>query len=141
VYVPEAAPDGRSDGLQPLGTAGQFAQLALVPLKDGKPDAAGGSPTSVAIFEQGLVQVLQASATGLQPKQGYVLALAQQPDGSGPLEPLSNFMAGPTGSAIVNAIGPVRQLVQGPPNQSRRYLVIAPRTADGLGAPVQVQGA
>ena len=139
VYVPEAAPDERAEGLQPLGAAGQVAQLVLVPLKDGKPDAAG-APTSVAIFEQGLIQVLQASVTGLEPKQAYVLALAQQADGGGTLQPLANFMAGPTGSAIVNAVGPVRQLVQGPPDPSRRYLVIAPRTANGPGAPVQVQG-
>lgn len=138
VYVPEAAPDGRSAGLQPLGTAGQVAELALFPLS-GNSNASASAPTNVALFDQGLVQVVQASATGLQPKQGYVLALSQRADGSGPLQPLADFMAGPTGSAIVNAIGPVRQVVQGPNDQSRRYLVIAPRTANGVGAPVQVQ--
>ena len=44
-------------------------------------DAAQGEirpPTSVSLFDQGLIQVLQASVTGLEPKQPYVLALARQ---------------------------------------------------------------
>ena len=36
------------------------------------------APTSVSLFDQGLIQVLQASVTGLEPKQQYVLALARQ---------------------------------------------------------------
>ena len=71
------------------------------------------APTSVSLFDQGLAQVLQASVTGLQPKQPYVLALAHERDGQGPLEPLAAFMTNPAGSAIVNAIGPIRQVVHG----------------------------
>ena len=44
-----------------------------------------------------------------------------------------------TGSAIVNAVGPIRQIVQDEGQASRRYLVIAPGIADHVGAPVQVQ--
>ncbi|NDL65236.1 hypothetical protein [Acerihabitans arboris] len=69
-------------------------------------------PTTVTLFEQGLTQVLQAAVTGPQPKQGYVLALASRPDGSGSLQPLSAFMTNPAGAAIVNAIGPIRQIVR-----------------------------
>src|SRR5438874_1212761 len=80
-YVPNAAPnpDDR-ENLQPLGVAGQVAHLALAPKQrtgDGK------APTSVSLFDQGLIQILQASVTGLQPKQKYVLALAEHEDGSG----------------------------------------------------------
>jgi hypothetical protein len=137
-YVSNAVPEGGgTQGLQPLGIAGQAAHLSLAPLADaGKP---GKAPTSVSLFEQGLTQVLQASVTGLAPKQPHVLALAAKPDGSGALEPLSAFMTNPAGSAIVNAVGPIRQIVQSNAKAERRYLVIAPGTADKPGKPVQVQ--
>ncbi len=70
----------------------------------------------------------------------YVLALVEQPDGGGTLQPLANFMTNPAGSAIVNAIGPIRQIVQSNADASRRYLVIAPQVAGQPGKPVQVQG-
>ena len=80
VYVPNAIPvrrerQHRDDGdavvperagtenLQPLGVAGQSTQLWLVPPGQ-KPDKA---PTSVSLSDQGLVQVLEASVTGLEP--------------------------------------------------------------------------
>src|SRR5262249_50796586 len=111
--------------------------LTLVPT-DGRPDSGNGS-TSVSLFDQGLTQVVQASVTGLQPKQPYVLALASRTDGGGPLEPLSAFMTNPAGSAIVNAVGPIRQIVQSETNGARRYLVIAEGTAARPGAIVQRQ--
>jgi YVTN family beta-propeller protein len=136
-YVSNAVPEGGGrQGLQPLGIAGQAAHLSLAPLGAAM---SGKAPTSVSLFEQGLTQVLQASATGLAPKQPYVLALAARPDGSGALEPLSAFMTNPAGSAIVNAVGPIRQIVQSNAKAERRYLVIAPGTADKPGRPVQVQ--
>ena len=58
------------------------------------------------------MQILQASVTGLEAKKPYVLALANHPDGSGELEPLSAFMTNPVGSAIVNSNGPIRQIVE-----------------------------
>src|SRR5712675_1593251 len=71
-YVPNAAPnpDDRQN-LESLGVAGRVAQLALAP-KAG-PES-GKAPTSVSLFDQGLIQVLEASVTGLEPKQKYVLA-------------------------------------------------------------------
>ncbi len=136
-YVPEAAPnpDDRQN-LQSLGVAGQVAQLALAP-NAGQTE--GKAPTSVSLFDQGLIQVLQASVTGLQPKQKYVLALADQADGSGPLQPLAAFMTNPAGSAIVNAAGPIRQIVENPAKPERRYLVIASGDATTFGEAIQVQ--
>jgi YVTN family beta-propeller protein len=133
VYVPDAAPDGAAPNLQPLGLAGAAAHLRLAP--PGAPSER--APTSVALFDQGLTQVLEASATGLTPKTAYVLALSSAPDGSGPREPLATFMTNPAGAAIVNAVGPIRQVVQPGADAPRRYLVIAP-DAPGS-APVQVQ--
>ena len=101
--------------------------------------AAAQPPTSVSLFDQGILQVMQAQVTGLTPKQPYVLALSTAPDGSGRLEPLSAFTANPAGAAIVNALGPIRQLVASDDKAQRRYLVIAPGTPAQLGAPVQVQ--
>jgi YVTN family beta-propeller protein len=136
-YVPNAAPDpDNRQNLQALGVAGQAAHLVL--RATGGPGE-GQAPTSVSLFDQGLIQVVQASATGLEPKQKYVLALADHADGSGSLEPLAAFMTNPAGSAIVNATGPIRQIVNAPAGAERRYLVIAPGDGTKLEQAVQVQ--
>jgi YVTN family beta-propeller protein len=137
VYVPDATPnpDDRQN-LQNLGVAGQVAHLTL----GAKAEAKGAKPlTSVSLFDQGLIQVLQASVTGLQPKQRYVLGLADKSDGTGSVQPLAAFMTNPTGSAIVNAVGPIRQIVQNATPAERRYLVIAPGEPAKFGDAVQVQ--
>jgi hypothetical protein len=121
--------------LQPLGLAGIAAHLHLA-----APGAKGGkAPTSVTLFDQGLTQILEASVAGLGTKQPYVLALATNPDGSGKLDALAAFTTNPAGGAIVNAVGPIRQIVTGNAKAQRRYLVIVPGTAGALGKPVQVQ--
>jgi YVTN family beta-propeller protein len=136
-YVPNAAPnpDDR-ENLQPLGVAGQVAHLALVP-KQRTGDSK--APTSVSLFDQGLIQILQASVTGLQPKQKYVLALAEHEDGSGLLQPLAAFMTNPAGSAIVNAAGPIRQILDRGAKADRRYLVIASGEAAMPGETIQIE--
>ena len=45
----------------------------------------------------------------------------------------------PAGAAIVNTIGPIRQVVRGEDKIPRRYLVIVPGAADNHGSPVQVE--
>jgi YVTN family beta-propeller protein len=124
-----------TENLQPLGVAGLSTQLWLAPTGQ-KPDKA---PTSVSLSDQGLVQVLEASVTGLEPGKPYVLALSNEASGGGALQPLQGFMTNPAGAAVVNAIGPIRQLVRGEDKAPRRYLVIAPGAVGNLGAPVQVQ--
>ena len=133
VYVPNAVPEGGgTDNLLPLGVAGQVTQLVLGP--------PGGAPaTRASLFEQGLTQVLQAAVTGLEPKKPYVLALSSDPGGAGQLEPLAGFMTNPAGAAIVNAVGPIRQVVQTTGPTPRRYLVIAAGTPSAIGARVQIQ--
>ena len=39
------------------------------------------------------------------------MALSARSDGQGPREPLANFTANLAGAAIVNAVGPIRQVV------------------------------
>src|SRR6201987_4252000 len=135
-YVPDAVPSGPgTQNLQSLGVAGQVAHLALA----ASAAETGNAPTSVSLFDQGLIQVLEAAVSGLQPKQHYVLALAENPDGTGALGPLKPFTTNPAGAAIVNAICPIRQLVESDMKAQRRYLVIVPASGTELGAPVQVQ--
>ncbi|KJC46078.1 hypothetical protein UB31_20855 [Bradyrhizobium sp. LTSP849] len=137
VYVPGAASNSDDrQNLQALGVAGQVAHLALAS-KDSPKDR--NAPTSVSLFDQGLIQVLQASVTGLQPKQKYVLALAEHSDGSGTLQPLAAFMTNPAGSAIVNAVGPIRQIVDQSAAAAKRYLVIASGDAAMPGEAVQIE--
>jgi hypothetical protein len=135
VYVPNAVPSGTgTQGLQALGLAGQATHFNLVSRANRNPTS-GKAPTSVSLFDQGIVQILEASVTGLQPKQSYVLALSRRPDGSGALEPLAAFMTNPAGSQIVNATGPIRQIVRAEDQYTRRYFVIAPATMSQTGVP------
>lgn len=136
VYVPNAVPSGSgTTGLTPLGLAAQAVQLTLVPVGA----ASGSSATSVALFDQGLTQVLQAAVAGLEPRKPYVLALAARPDGSGAIEPLASFMTNPAGSAVVTAVGPIQQVVRDATGDRARFLVIVPGTTSAYGSPVQVQ--
>lgn len=142
-YIPNAVAEGDGmQNLQPLGLAGHVSHLALMPAAADK-SGASAAPTGVALFDQGLVQVLQASVTGLQPKQSYAIALSEHADGRDPLESLASFMTNPAGAAVVNSIGQIRQIVApgnaGAENSTRRYLVIAPVVSGTLGAAVQVQ--
>ena len=138
VYLPQAVPQGPgTDNLVPLGSAGEAVHLALGPA------GSQGINTTVTVNNQGLVDLLQAAVTGLEPKKAYVLALAMRADGSGPLEPVARFMGNPAGAAGVTTLGPLRKAVDkatqsGP--AERRYLVIAAQGADGKpGEVVQVQ--
>jgi len=145
-YVPGAVPDAPltqamlpadSQATVALGLAGEVTRLTLAPLTT---RAAGEkAPTQVWLYDQGLTQVLEAAATGLAPNAPYVIALSDHPDGSGTLQPLSAFTTNAAGSAIVNAVGPIRQIVRAPVAVQRRYLVIASGDPANVGPPVQVQ--
>jgi hypothetical protein len=132
--VPDAVPlgDGRAN-LQPLGGSATATHLTLSAL------GAGEAATTIALFDQGLTQVMQAGVSGLKPKTPHVLALANNPEGSPPLEELATFTTNPAGAAVVNAVGPIRQVVAADAPSLRRYLVIAPVENGKPGAPVQLQ--
>jgi YVTN family beta-propeller protein len=139
VYVPDAVPSGDGmQGLEPLGVASEATYLTLVSTLPSAP-ANGSAPTSVTLFDQGLVQVLEAAVTGLLPKTPYVLALSDQANGGGVLVPLQAFTTNPAGAAIVNTVGPIRQVVRAEAGTQRRYLVIVSGTPTQLGNLVQIQ--
>jgi YVTN family beta-propeller protein len=132
-YVPNAVKEGTGGpNLEPLGIAGEKVSLWLLA-------ADGRRATVVTLFNQGLVQVLQAAVTGLAPGQPYVLALTADPKKPSALDPIASFKANPAGAAIVNAVGPIRQLIQHPSPEARRFLVIASGSAREPGALVQTQ--
>jgi YVTN family beta-propeller protein len=131
-YVPDASPAADAPNLEPLGLAGLAVHLALGPAGE-----RGQAPTSVALFDQGLTQMLEAAVSGLAPRQAYVLALSTHVNGSGPLQALASFKTNPAGAAIVNTVGPVRQLVQGADLAPRRYLVIVPDTPGASAVQIQ----
>jgi YVTN family beta-propeller protein len=136
VYVPAAVPAEVSgiENLQPLGLAGSAAHLVLA-----APDSSVS--TTVSLFDQGMTQVLQAAVAGLEPAKPYVLALASRPDGTGEIEPLAQFMTNPAGAQVVNAVGPIRQIVdpQAQTRDQRRYLAILQWGNGKPGRPVQLQ--
>ena len=133
-YVSNAVPTGPgTDNLQPLGTAGKALHLTMGPI-GGK-----GTASSITLFDQGIIQVVQSAVTGLQPKKPYMLVLTANADGSGAVEPLANFMSNPAGAAIVNASGPIRQIVQGSTATPRRFLAVAEVVNGAPGRIVQVQ--
>jgi YVTN family beta-propeller protein len=135
VFVPQAVPSGAgTDNLSPIGASGEALHVALV--------AAGTQDvkTTVAVNNQGLIDLLEAAVSGLVPKTSYVLALAANADGSGALEPIAKFTAGADGGAIPVSIGPFRRDLAGGGTTARRFLVIAPVDPSGnIGAVVQVQ--
>jgi len=134
VYVPDAVPSGSgTDNLAPIGSAGEAVYVTLASKGASTPE------TTVAVNNQGLIDLLEAAVTGLTPKQPYVLALSGNPDGSGTLEPVATFMANPAGAAIVVAVGPLRHAVEASDTGPRRYLVIADIRGGQPGIPVQVQ--
>jgi YVTN family beta-propeller protein len=138
VYVPEATATqtAGAENLQPLGIAGAAAHFAL---------AAPGSSSSstVALFDQGLTQVLQVAVVGLEPTKPYILALTSNSDGTGKIEPIAEFTTNPAGAQIVDAVGPIRQIVD-PMKQTRderRYLAVMTIENGKPGQPVQLQQA
>ena len=94
-------------------------------------ESGGGSYRPLAILRWVMVVIFVSFGM-----QKFTLQSAQ---GSGSLEPLASFVTNPAGAAIVNALGPIRQIVQGNAEGARRYLVIAPGSMAELGKPVQVQ--
>jgi YVTN family beta-propeller protein len=127
-YVSDASPNADALGLQALDVALSRTELVLV--------GTNGAPaTHVTLFDQGLVQILQASVTGLPPRQPFFLAFS----GAGPPEPLASFMTNPAGAAIVNTVGPIRQIIRGDGQNSRHTLVIMSGTPAHPGERVQHQ--
>jgi YVTN family beta-propeller protein len=137
VYIPNAVPEG--DGLanlEPLGDSGLAVHTVMGP--------PGSSPeqsvTTVSINNQGLIDLVEAAVTGLQPKQTYQLVLVEHVTSPyGAIQPLETFQTNPVGAAVVNTVGPLKRIVADSSEIQRRYLAIVPFENGNQGAPVQVQ--
>src|SRR5882672_7484804 len=125
VYVPNAVTAGNGTAnLMPLGVAGITARLHLAAAASSLPNA----QASVAVNSLGLLDLVQVAAENLTPMTQYQLNLVEPGDASGKLEPLAAFTTQPDGSAIVQAIGPLKTLAAEAGNSadesSRRYLIV-----------------
>lgn len=163
MYVPRAIPAKSSvstaANLVPAEAAKKAAQalhIELVPTSSAGNSADKSAVlSSVTLNPQGpYSDSLEAAFTRLQPGQQYVLALTNNRDGSGDLEPLVSFVGGPDGAAGVAVLGPFRgMLLRGGSGSSwgkkqsgqARFLAVATLNGSGddsrVGAVVQVQQA
>ncbi len=120
VYISNAVPEGDgTSNLVPLGQAGEAGHLSLGTI--GKTDVL----TTATVNNQGLVDIVQAAVTGVEPKKSYFLATAPQADGSGVLVPIAKFMSNSAGAQIVDAVGSLRATLASGDGATRRYLVVA----------------
>ena len=137
IYVPGAAlgADGAAN-LTALGQAMPAAHLMLVAAPGAKPEG----QASVVVNSLGAVDQLQIAAHGLEPGHEYQYYLAGS--ASAPFEPrelLGKFKANAGGSAIAQALGPIRKAVAvSSAGIARRYVIVAP-AGDPTAAPVLVQ--
>uniref|UniRef100_A0A383VB41 SMP-30/Gluconolactonase/LRE-like region domain-containing protein n=1 Tax=Tetradesmus obliquus TaxID=3088 RepID=A0A383VB41_TETOB len=170
MYVPRAVPDSSSSSSSSSATANlvpaeearkaaSALHFGLVATASGKVSSSSSSSkapgkqavlSSVAVNSQGpFSDSLEAAFSGLKPGQQYVLALAKKKDGSGDVEPLASFTAGPDGAAGAAVLGPFRGMLLGGQKDSAagkrqaRYLTVALLSGSGdamkVGSPVQVQ--
>ena len=68
-----------------------------------------------------------------------MLVLSRRSDGGETLEPLTSCTTNPAGAAIVNTVGPIRQIVRADVPDQRRSLVIVRGSPDKAGEQVPVQ--
>ena len=97
------------------------------------------APTSVTLFDQGLVQVLEAAVTGLEPTSRTYWRSRASRTAVGVLEPLAAFI-NPLGSPRSSTRSArSAKSVRSEDGAQRRYLVIVSGTAAQLGPLVQIQ--
>jgi YVTN family beta-propeller protein len=134
-YVPDAVPSGDgTQNLEPLGSSGIAAHLFLTDPTN------RAVKTTVTINNQGLLDLLEAAVTGLDPGGQYSLVLATRPDGSGQRVGLATFKANPAGAAIVTAVTELRAMLSPQADaNARRYLAIVKATNGQDGTIAQIQ--
>jgi YVTN family beta-propeller protein len=128
VYVPKAVPDGAGpENLTPPGEAANVARLRLDAASAVLPNA----HASAAVNSLGLLDLVQIAAAGLAPKSQYQVYLAESDHPPfGKIEALAVLKTNPDGAGIVQAIGPLKILVNGStaPStapSSQRFLIVA----------------
>lgn len=106
VYMPNAVPDGPgTQGLEPLGIAGKSEQLQLAPpgIKVEKQH-----PPAFPCPTKAWCKYWRPRSPGLDPGKPYLLALSDEPSGTGTLEPLKGFMTNPAGPSSMRSDQSVR---------------------------------
>lgn len=117
VYVPNAATTG-TDNLKPLSEAESAFHIELT-----SPNSAAHA--TVVINSLGLIDQLQIAASGLEPGKKYRLVMM---NGQTP-EPLAVLSASPSGTAIVQTLGPLKKLAK--PSQKAPALKLAVISENG----------
>ena len=138
VYVPDASPNENADNLAPLGEVRETGKIEMV--------AASGSPApharaSVSVDSQGILDLLEIAAAGLQPNADYLLYLVDTP--RAPFRDKVQLVKLTTqidGGAIAQAVGPLKCVVttdeDSGKSQPKQYLLVTPANSD---TPVLVQ--
>lgn len=138
VYVPDASPNENADNLVPLGEVRETGKIEMV--------AASRSPApharaTVGVDSQGILDLLEIAASGLQPKSDYLLYLVDTP--RAPFRDkvrLAMLTTQIDGSAIAQAVGPLKRVVttdeDSNEDQPKQYLLATPADSD---TPVLVQ--
>jgi hypothetical protein len=109
VYVPNAVPkDNGTTNLVALGDSGKAAHLTLT----GQAGATGAAHATVSVNNVGALDVLQAAAIGLKPREKYTLWLVDSRVAPfGTMQALVTFQANAAGAQIAQAIGPFRTVL------------------------------
>jgi YVTN family beta-propeller protein len=129
VYVPNAvASDHGTANLRPLGLAAEALHLELTP----PPGVTSAAHASVAINSLGPIDNLQIAATGLQPGTKYWVMLV----GDGQPQELATFSAGIGGTAIAQALGPLKRVMA--PSQVEQAMKLEVRLEE-KGGPLVLQ--
>jgi YVTN family beta-propeller protein len=141
VYVPGAVPAGDgTTNLLPLGDAGKAAHLVLGPPKPN----GGAARATVSVNALGPLDLLEVGVSGLQPGQAYTLWLtASRSEPFGSKEALVTFKTNLSGAQVIQAIGPLRQVLSGPADAAaakeiEQFLLMTPADSD---KPVLIQQA
>ena len=104
VYVAGAGNTAGSSALKPLGQAGEALHLTMS-APSGTASKAHGT---VSVNSLGPIDLLELAASGLEPGRKYKIMLVGE---NGTLE-LAQFAAGIGGAAVVQTLGPLKQVVQ-----------------------------
>ena len=130
VYVPDAvASDKGTANLKPLGLTEPALHLELTP----PPGATAAAHASVSINSLGPIDHLQIAVTGLEPGKKYWVMLV---GGAEPQE-LATFSAGIGGTAIAQALGPLKRVMA--PSQVEQAMKLEVRAEVRSGALVLQQ--
>jgi YVTN family beta-propeller protein len=143
VYVPDAVPDGEgTTNLMSLGDAGKAAHLMLRAPEGGN----GAAHATVSVNALGPLDYLQAAVAGLKSGEQYTLWLVgSRVAPFGQKESLATFKTNLAGAAVVQAVGPLREVLSAAPSsmpdQTHQRFLLITRTNSDDAELIQIDGA